>query len=547
MMMVVVACSLAFTTGTVVGELIVDDDDVSLKWADHNNITAAMDASTEGEVIYVYAGSYNETVLVNKTVSIIGNGSADTFVFYDTLSDIIHIESDWVNITGLNVSGSEDSSGIDIRGQYSTVDNCTIHDSDEGIRPAASYVTIDNCTIYDCGYGTFSAYTPYVTINWCTFWDIPSYEAINGYRSSSMTLLNNTFIDSSIDLGGWLPSDYDSHEIWDCTVNGDPVYYLANTNGHTVPSGTYGQVILGDCDDVRMDDVTISDAGNGMLIAFCNDAHLSNVTLRNLSQGMYLRYSDGSLIEDFTIDGIWENGMYIDYCEDIEIARINGTNTGNDRCLYILANNQDVLIRDSVFTGFSYAIYSFATNHTYRNITFKDNNLAIYLRNSLLVNISMCLFSGDNGDIYFRDSDTATIFNNTMKNATGYSVRLESSWNITLTHNEMMGADSYAIRMDGTSGNNSVHHNNFLDNSGSSSQCYDMNGNSSWDDGAEGNWWSDWGGSGNYTIDGSTAADEYPLDDPVATSAPEKVPELGLLVALSMVAFMVIAIRRRRR
>ncbi len=42
---------------------------------DYSSIQNAIDNATEGDIIKVWEGTYEENVVVNKTVSLIGNGS----------------------------------------------------------------------------------------------------------------------------------------------------------------------------------------------------------------------------------------------------------------------------------------------------------------------------------------------------------------------------------------------------------------------------------------------------------------------------------------
>jgi parallel beta-helix repeat protein len=76
------------------------------------NFTTIQDAinnSSDGDTIYVWAGTYYENVIVNKTVSLIGNGTSNTIIDGSDSGNVVEVISDWVNITGFtltNTSGS---------------------------------------------------------------------------------------------------------------------------------------------------------------------------------------------------------------------------------------------------------------------------------------------------------------------------------------------------------------------------------------------------------------------------------------------------------
>ena len=102
-----------------------------------------------------------------------------------------------------------------------------------------------------------------------------------------------------------------------------------------------------------------------------------------------------------------------------------------------------------------------------------------------------------------------------------------------------------------------IHHNNFIESGGDSSQGYDDTGSNTWDDSSEGNYWSDYNGTDSngdgigdipYYIDGAgNATDRYPLMNATNTSAPEKIPEFPILPTVAVVSIVAIGIFRRRR
>lgn len=118
----------------------------------YSKIQDAINASQPGDTIRVYAGIYYENVLVNKTLTLIGNGSALTFVNGSFTKSVIKVTANWTNITGFNVQASGqgwDDNGITFEG----VENCTITNNyfsrnDRGIYLMSS----KNNTIADCSF-----------------------------------------------------------------------------------------------------------------------------------------------------------------------------------------------------------------------------------------------------------------------------------------------------------------------------------------------------------------------------------------------------------
>ena len=70
---------------------------------DYSTIQEAIDAAIPGDTIYVWDGFYVENVILNKTVSLIGNSSATTIIDGNQAGHSVYITSDWVNVTGFSI------------------------------------------------------------------------------------------------------------------------------------------------------------------------------------------------------------------------------------------------------------------------------------------------------------------------------------------------------------------------------------------------------------------------------------------------------------
>jgi nitrous oxidase accessory protein NosD len=99
------------------GNIIVD----ASGGQDHVTIQDAINASNPGDTIYVYAGNYSENVIINRTITLIGNGTANTTINGSGNGDVVQITSAWVNIMGFNITNSGSSgndAGIDVQNDY---------------------------------------------------------------------------------------------------------------------------------------------------------------------------------------------------------------------------------------------------------------------------------------------------------------------------------------------------------------------------------------------------------------------------------------------
>ncbi len=120
---------------------------------DHTTIQAAVDAANPGDTIYIWDGTYNENVVIDKNLTLIGNGSQTTIVDGGDIIDVISITAAQCNISGLMIrqSGVEHC-GIDMRYvDNSTIENCTIYHTKYGICADldSNNNTIQFNTVYD--------------------------------------------------------------------------------------------------------------------------------------------------------------------------------------------------------------------------------------------------------------------------------------------------------------------------------------------------------------------------------------------------------------
>lgn len=94
----VTLASGARSFGTKSTTIVVPDDFLTIQQAINN--------AAEGDTIFVRNGTYNEHVVVNKTVSLVGEGSDLAVIDAKGSGRVLSISQGYVNITGLTITGS---------------------------------------------------------------------------------------------------------------------------------------------------------------------------------------------------------------------------------------------------------------------------------------------------------------------------------------------------------------------------------------------------------------------------------------------------------
>ncbi len=130
-----IAIAFFLTTGSQGATIVVDDD--GGPWSDHSTIGSAVEASSDGDTLIIHSGTYDEQVIVDRALGLVGNGSGLSIVNGLGGSATLMVVSEDVflkNLTIMNATGSTWASGILVRADRALIDNCTVTDSVIGVR-----------------------------------------------------------------------------------------------------------------------------------------------------------------------------------------------------------------------------------------------------------------------------------------------------------------------------------------------------------------------------------------------------------------------------
>ena len=336
--------------GSLTCGTIYVDDDRPPEWYDATHVKTIQEGvnnASAGDTIYVYNGTYNESIVVNNVVDLVGEsqqnvivdgGGSGTVVFYITIDNVnvtsftmrngdygiyIHSSSTNINITncycylnkyGIYLSSSSSNSirncdlytniyGVYLySSSYNEIIDCDSHGSfHSGIYlSSSSYNNITNCSSYDNEYGIYFYYSPN-----------------NILRNNIIS--NNSFhieCDTIIDFY----QDIDTSN----TINGKTMYYLVEENDLVIQD--FGYLWLVSCTNITAKNSDV----NGVLLVDTTNSTVSNVSSHNAINGIYLYYSDYNTIEGNNVSNNNNYGVYLDHsCYNLFSGNIVSSN-GND-------------------------------------------------------------------------------------------------------------------------------------------------------------------------------------------------------------------------
>lgn len=121
--------------------------------ADFTKIQDAINASYEGDTVYVYRGTYYESLTINKSINLIGEDNSDTIIDSKDMGNAINIKNtNNVTIKNLEITADEKILSQDEQGTASNP-YCGIKLEN------VAHSTIDNCNISNCAsYGITFAF-----------------------------------------------------------------------------------------------------------------------------------------------------------------------------------------------------------------------------------------------------------------------------------------------------------------------------------------------------------------------------------------------------
>jgi len=396
-----------------------------------------------GHAIFAEAGTYYENVVLNKSLTLIGENKNTTTIYGNETSTVVYVMTSnttvqgftfqngyvgvriWncsdVTIEGNDISFNRIGLLMDWNCYDNRILNNTIHDNGfpNHWQSAGLYIT-----------GSGGADRPHNTIisnnviygNNIGFW---MEQCIN-------TTMRNNRVDASrnytFGLLGKFEDDF-YHDIdTSNTIDGKPIYYIVNRNGSEISGlGEVGFLGIINCTDVTVHDIDLSSNSYvAMQIAHLRNSTIANITIQNSFYSMFVEFSSGNL-----------------------------------------------------FTGIN-------VSNNFRGICISNSSSNVFLRNAIISNEELA-FS------FYQSSNNTFLGNRIGDNH--YALTFYRSTYNEICENNITGhqfGDSYAVSFCEGSYYNLFYHNNFVNNSQQIIN-YIMLPNY-WNNTLEGNYWSEYSG-----------------------------------------------------
>ena len=310
-----------------------------------------IDNASTGDTIYIPSGTYYENIVIDKSISLIGEDKDTTVIEGDWESEyVVEISADGVNISGFTIQYWDEEYYCGIK-----LDSCSN--------------TISGNIILNNGWGIYL------------------------YDSNNNTVMGNTI--SNNEVGVYLEYS-NSNTITDNNISnnkyGMELWKTDNSmiRNNDFSNNKYG-IDLEESSSNTITDNTISNNGEGILLYSSNNNNILGNSFFN--DGLFVFDSYDNNVENNMV-----NGKPLVYLED-ESDKVIDYEVGQ----VILVNCDNIIAENLNLSNTDYGIELWKTdNSMIRNNDFSNNKKGIYLRSSNSNNITGNNISNNKRGIYFR-------------------------------------------------------------------------------------------------------------------------------------------------
>jgi len=345
------------------------DDDGS---ADFHTIQEAINAASLGDTIFVYNGTYYENVVVNKTVTLIGEHRSTTFIDGRRLGTVVNITANNVVIShftmqkgGNNSFDQYPASGINV---LST--NTTISDNN----------VIDNCI----GILVLRSNDNKIVNNFVG----DNFEGVLISASNNNTLKSNKIANNTYNFGV-APSSFGGYPLIEGlgvihnidtsnTVDGKPIYYLVNQSDKEIPTDA-GFVAAVYSKNIAVRNLNLTRNCEGVLFCYTKDSLIENVNALNNGMGIVL--TDGSSNNTIRRNAVSNNGFGILLSFDsYDNFIVNNSAMSNGDAIYVLGADGNVIFSNTLCSnGIGLYCEEESSYNTFANNNVKNNSEAVHI------------------------------------------------------------------------------------------------------------------------------------------------------------------------
>ena len=314
--------SVGLTSADANDTIYVDDDGT----ADYTSIQDAIDASVDGDTIFVYAGSYVGPLNITKTLTLTGEAKSSTIIDGKQLGeDMITVTAPNFHISEFTLLNGPTGGGYNSAIKLENADDCVIEQCVfKDNCWAAEIRTSDHCRfsdnqVIDNEGGIHIVFSDDTTVKDCTFSTVDGRTGIEIAQGCNQMISSNTLINCGVEIYDGPPSGNSIHcTMTDNTVNGKPLVYLERKNFRIVRNA--GQVILNRCNGIIVRNNDLTNTSMGVQILGSTFVHIAGNTISDNHHGISVAKSFSVIIRNNELVNNWYAGLVMSHSGGCRIS-----------------------------------------------------------------------------------------------------------------------------------------------------------------------------------------------------------------------------------
>ncbi len=250
----------------------------------YTKIQDAIDNTGDGDTVFVFNGNYVENLVLDKSIYLVGEDCNSTII-----------------------DGNQEGCTINLISENATIKRFTII--------GGGFDTDDFTNFFRAGIRVTGSNN-----NICKNIFRKNCLGISGVRVTNLTIKDNIFIEDGVGFTSYendgrpaLKIEYFIHNIENNTVNEKPLYYYFNEKDVLIDNWEIGQLILVNCTNFKIKNVSISNTDWGLVFAFCNKCVIENCNLFKNSLSLWTLKSNNNLFQFNNISNNYHRAVVIDY------------------------------------------------------------------------------------------------------------------------------------------------------------------------------------------------------------------------------------------
>ncbi len=327
--------------------------------------------------VYVHSGENHLGISLKNVV----NGEVGNVTSIENVDGIRIDSSRDIRVIGNNVSGNR-ISGIRLHSSRNVnITGNALSDNFRGILLVAS----KNVRITDNVGSDFISIEPDIVPSTDVIVTDNNVSGVHLFDSTNITIARNTFASDGVRIWGWFVAHFNTHTITeDNLVNGRPLHYQKDCAGLNLDGIELGQLIVANCTDVLIANLSIADTDIGIEMAYVEGATVTGSDLEGNTYGIAVLKSTNAT---FTSNSVSSNlfGIYVWYSEN---TLVTGNDiSSNDNGIYLRASTDTIVKGNRISSNHNGVGLTYATSANVwgNDISANANGIRLNKSNNILV------------------------------------------------------------------------------------------------------------------------------------------------------------------